>query len=224
MNIKIILDYLSLLCCNNNREWFAEHKDTYLACKAEFDAFAAAYIEALARIDPSLGGLTPKDCVYRIYRDIRFSADKRPYKDWFGVYVATRGGRKSPYGGYYVHLQPGHCLFSGGIWCPEPALLKALRQSIYDNADEVEEIMSAPAFRKFYSDFDTDNMLKKAPAGYPADWEHADWLKRKSFTLSCRVSDNEACAAGFLERAVEAAAALKPMNDFLNYTFEEMQA
>lgn len=224
MNIKVILDFLEELSRNNNREWFAEHKERYQTCKKEFDNFAAAYIQGLAHIEPSLNGLTPKDCVYRIYRDIRFSADKRPYKDWFGVYVAPHGGRKSPYGGYYVHLQPGHCLFSGGIWCPEPQLLKALRQSIFDNADEVEEIMQRPDFRKFYTDFDTDNMLKKVPTGYPSDWEHADWLKRKSFTISCMLTDKEVCAPHFLEHALQAATALKPMNDFLNYTFEEMKA
>ncbi|MCM1035278.1 MAG: DUF2461 domain-containing protein [Paludibacter sp.] len=222
MDIQNILDFLNALACNNNREWFTQNKDWYTACKNNFELFAAEFIEAMLPIDPSLNGLTPKDCIWRIYRDVRFSADKRPYKEWFGVFLAPHGGKKSPYGGYYVHLQPGNCMFSGGIWCPEPPLLKALRQSVYDNADEVETIMQNPDFRKFYSDFDTDNMLKKVPAGYPADWEHADWLKRKSFTASCFISDQQACSPDFLQVAVEAATAFKPLNDFLNYTFEEL--
>lgn len=219
-----ILDFLTALTENNNREWFGENKEWYLRCKKQFESFTADYIEGVATIDKSVGCLEPKDCIWRIYRDIRFSTDKRPYKDWFGAFIAPHGGKKSPYGGYYVHIQPGHCMFAGGIWNPEPHLLKALRQSVYDNYDEVEAIMADPHFSRYFRDFDTDYMLKKVPAGFPADFEHADWLKRKAYTFSCAFTDKEAASPKFLQKVLDIVGAAKPMNDFLNYTFEELKS
>lgn len=223
MDTKQILEFLTGLACNNNREWFSEHKEEYTRCRDEFEGFTASFIDAMQQVDPMLQGLAPKDCIWRIYRDVRFSPDKRPYKEWFGTFLAAHGGKKSPYGGYYLHIQPERCMFAGGIWCPEPKLLKALRQSIYDNADELEEIMNSPSFRKYFKDFDTEYMLQRVPQGFPADWEHGDWLKRKAFTCSCMFTDEEVEQEDFLRHLVEICKAFKPMNDFLNYTFEELE-
>ena len=138
-------------------------------------------------------GLPPKDCIWRIYRDVRFSHDKRPYKEWFGVFPATgvpgrpkTWGKKSMRGGYYVHLQPGNCLFAGGIWDPGKELLMALRREIEANYEEVEDIMAAPSWQKYFGqDFDyTWGALKKVPAGFDPAFKHADWLKHKTYTFS----------------------------------------
>lgn len=223
MDVKRILDFLSELTLNNNREWFALHKDEYQVCRHDFEAFVEQWIEQMSDIEPSLRGLSYKDCIWRIYRDTRFSPDKTPYKDHFGAFLAQKGGKRSQYAGYYLHLQPdGHCMFASGMWCPEPDLLKAVRMSIYDNADEVEEIMQNPHFRKYFRDFDTDYMLKKVPAGFPADFEHADWLKRKLFTLSCTIKEKDIIKPDFMSHLLDICKAAKPMNDFLNYAFEEM--
>lgn len=219
--MRDILDFLDELSGNNNREWFTANKARYQACHSQFVQFTEQYIQQLGKIDPSIYGISAKDCIWRIYRDVRFSGDKRPYKEWFGTFPAARGGKKSDRGGYYVHLQPGHCMFAAGIWGPSPELLKALRQEIEANYEEVEEIMAAPAYKKFFTDFDTEYMLKKVPAGFDPDFIHADWLKRKSFTISTPITDDEVCAPDFLDRVLEISRAAKPMNDFLNYTFEE---
>jgi uncharacterized protein (TIGR02453 family) len=168
-----------------------------------------------------LAGLQPKDCIWRIYRDVRFSHDKRPFKVWFGIFVAAKGGRKSDRGGYYVHLEPNRCMFGGGIWCPNKDLLHALRKEVLANYDEVEEIFDNPVTNKYFQDFDTEQMLKKVPQGFPADFKHADWLKRKAYTYSTPLTDEEVCAKHFLDKVVEISKAAKPINDFLNYTFEE---
>ena len=215
------LTFLAELACNNNREWFTANKPRFVECRKRFETFAADYIRTLAQLDPDLADLQPKDCIWRIYRDVRFSADKRPYKEWFGVFPAVKGGKKSMHGGYYFHLQPGHCLFAGGIWCPSPELLKALRKEIEANYDEVEAIMATEKWRRYFDDFDTEWMLKKVPAGFNPDFVHADWLKRKAFTFSTPLTDEEVCAPDLLDRLKDIAAAAKPMNDFLNYTFEE---
>ena len=138
--MKDILAFLTELSYNNNREWFNEHKDWYVRCQKQFEQFTAQWLERLVEIDPEMKALTPKDCIWRIYRDVRFSHDKRPFKEWFGAFPAVKGGKKSDRGGYYVHLQPGKCMFAGGIWCPNKDLLHALRREILANYDEVEDI------------------------------------------------------------------------------------
>ena len=221
--MKEILQFLTELSCNNNREWFQEHKDWYRDCQQRFEQFTADWLERLVEIDPEIKGLQPKDCIWRIYRDVRFSHDKRPFKEWFGVFPAAKGGKKSDRGGYYIHIQPNRCMFGGGMWCPNKDLLRAVRREILANYDEVEDIFANPMTNKYFQDFDTDQMLKKVPQGFPADFEHADWLKRKAYTFSTPLTDDEVCAPDFLDKVIEISRAAKPINDFLNYTFEEYE-
>ena len=221
--MKEILQFLTELSCNNNREWFQEHKDWYRDCQQRFEQFTADWLERLVEIDPEIKGLQPKDCIWRIYRDVRFSHDKRPFKEWFGVFPAAKGGKKSDRGGYYIHIQPGKCMFAGGMWCPNKDFLRAVRREILANYDEVEDIFANPMTNKYFQDFDTEQMLKKVPQGFPADFEHADWLKRKAYTFSTPLTDDEVCAPDFLDKVIEISRAAKPINDFLNYTFEEYE-
>ena len=151
------LRFLTELAVNNNKVWFDEHRAWYQECRDKFVAFAEEYIRRLSEIDPTLKGLQPKDCIWRINRDIRFSLDKRPYKEWFGCFPAAgvpgqpkTWGKKSMRGGYYVHIQPGQCMFAGGIWDPSKELLTALRKEIEANYEEVEEIMGAKAWKKYF--------------------------------------------------------------------------
>ena len=228
--MKEVLQFLTALSANNNREWFAENKAWYQDCYARFVEFSAEYIKRLAELDPSLAVLQPKDCIWRIYRDVRFSKNKDPYKEWFGVFPATgvpgkpkTWGKHSMRGGYYVHIQPGQCMFAGGIWDPGKELLDALRKEIEANYEEVEDIMAAPGWQQYFSnDFDPYwGMLKKVPAGFDPTFIHADWLKHKTYTFSTPLTDAQVSAPDFMDRIIDIATAAKPMNDFLNYTFEE---
>ncbi len=224
------LHFLAELAVNNNKVWFDEHRDWYQACRERFIAFSTEYIRRLSEMDPALAVLQPKDCIWRINRDIRFSADKRPYKEWFGCFPAAgvpgkpkTWGKKSMRGGYYVHIQPGQCMFAGGIWDPGKELLAALRREIEANYEEVEAIMGSKTWKKYFGqDFDYMwGALKKVPAGFDPNFVHADWLKHKTYTFSTPLTDKEVSAPDFIDRITEIAAAGKPMNDFLNYTFEE---
>ena len=228
--MKEILDFLAELAVNNNKVWFDEHRAWYQECRDKFVAFSEEYIRRLIEIDPTLKGLTPKDCIWRINRDIRFSADKRPYKEWFGCFPAAgvpgqpkTWGKKSMRGGYYVHIQPGQCMFAGGIWDPTKELLTALRKEIEANYEEIEDIMASPSWKKYFDqDFDTLwGGLKKVPAGFDPEFKHANWLKHKTYTFSTMLTDEQVCAPDFIDEIVAIATAAKPMNDFLNYTFEE---
>lgn len=225
------LNLLAELAVNNNKEWFDANREWYQSCRDRFVAFSTEYLRRLTEMDPALAPLQPKDCIWRINRDIRFSADKRPYKEWFGCFPAVgvpgqpkTWGKKSMRGGYYVHIQPGQCMFAGGIWDPGKELLKALRSEIEANYEEVEEIMGSKKWKKYFSqDFDSywGTGLKKVPAGFDPDFVHAEWLKHKMYTFSHPLSDDEVCSPDFIDKIMDIAITAKPMNDFLNYTFEE---
>ncbi len=158
---KNILQFASQLKKNNNREWFQENKEWYNQVRNEFEQLVDDLIQKISEFDGEINNLSSKECIFRIYRDVRFSYDKTPYKTYFGAYIASGGGRKSPRGGYYLHLEPDSAFVSTGIWSPEPVVLKALRQSIYDNIDELNEIRSNPGFSRYYKNFHEDDKLKK---------------------------------------------------------------
>ena len=170
--------------------------------------------------DDEIAGLDAQSCMYRIYRDIRFSPDKTPYKTYMSAYIA-KGGRKSLRAGYYFHFEPGNCMLSGGIWCPEPQLLKALRQAVYDNFDELKEIVEDRQFKSLYSDW-VGEKLKIVPRPFPRDCEQAEWLKRKDYVVVNVKPDTFFDSPDWIERAAHDFQIMKPLNDFLNYTVDEV--
>ena len=213
-----VFRFLEELRENNNREWFNAHKEWYLAVKAGHEDFINRVIPALAVTEPDVDGLTAKDCIFRIYRDVRFSPNKEPYKTHIGAYM-VKGGKQSPRAGYYVHIEPGNCMIGGGIWCPEPSLLKALRKDVYDNIDEFTGIIRDAEFQKHYGL--EGEKLKKVPAPFPADFPEGDLLKYKSYTVSNYVPDSFFEGGDVVERCVERLLLMQPFNHFLNYTVEE---
>ena len=215
-----LVDFLASLREHNNREWFQNNKSSYDTLRARFVDDVERLIALLSQHDDQLRGLQAKDCIYRIYRDIRFSSDKTPYKTYFSAYMA-RGGRKSVRAGYYLHIEPGNIALSGGIWCPEPRLIKALRQAIYDNIDEWKSIVEAPVFKQHYAQF-VGETLKIVPRGFPREGEHSEWLKRKDYTVWSVQPDAFITEPDWVEQAAEKLLLIKPMNDFLNYTVDEV--
>ena len=125
-----VFDFLRELRANNNREWFQDNKKRYDALRADFISDVGQLINRIATFDPEIAGLDARSCVYRIYRDLRFSPDKTPYKTYFSAYMTGFGGRSSAYGGYYIHLEPDAPQLAGGVWCPTSPMLKQLRRDI----------------------------------------------------------------------------------------------
>lgn len=218
--MRELLDFLVELSAHNNRDWFHEHKARYDVLRAGFVDDVQRLISLLAVADEELKGLQSQDCIYRIYRDIRFSPDKTPYKRFFSAYMA-RGGKKSPRAGYYLHVEPRNVLLCGGIWCPEPRLLKALRQAIYDNLDEWNSIVEAPVFKETYPVFDGE-VLKTVPRPFPKEGAHARWMMRKDYTVVCHLPDEFLLQQEWVEAVAQKLLLLKPLNDFLNYTVDEL--
>lgn len=218
MNEQII-EFLTELRSHNNREWFQDNKNHYDALRKGFIDEVQDLIGRISLFDPEVAGLEAKDCLFRIYRDIRFSPDKTPYKCHFAAYI-SQGGRASERGGYYIHLEPGGCLLSGGVWCPPPALLKKLRQDIYDHIEEFTAIIEEPTFKKTFPVLEGE-MLKRMPAGYPMDSPYGYIMKHKDFSVVSYKPDNFFYATDWMDKAVDDFKLLLPFNRFLNYTVDE---
>lgn len=215
-----ILEFLKQLAANNNREWFNAHKNEYLKVKEQVELLTSQLINIVAQIEPEAAYLTPADCLYRIYRDTRFSSDKTPYKNHIGIYINPRGGKKSEFCGYYIHIQPGECIVGGGAWFPEAPLLKEYRSEIYNNIEEYLEIIRNPEFSKYYQPY-WQEPLKTAPKGFPKDWKYIDLLKPKSFVMASQLSDKEFVSKDMMKKFGKLFRLLKPFNDFFNFTLEE---
>jgi len=222
MSVINILQFLNELKINNNREWFGENKAFYDRIRSEFEQLSRDLIVEISKFDDEIKHVEVKDCVFRIYRDTRFSHDKTPYKTHFGVYIATAGGRKSQRGGYYLHLDPAGCFVGAGVWCPEANVLKALRQSVYDNIDELNEIRSNPDFSGYFTAFFEEDKLKTVPRGFPKDFQEAELLKLKHYLVEYKLEESLLHADDFIPKIANIFKQAYPFNKFLNYTVDEV--
>ena len=222
MDIDNLLRFLSELKVNNNREWFAENKAWYDQVRLQFEQMSKELITEISTFDETIRHVEAKDCVFRIYRDTRFSKDKTPYKTHFGVYIGSAGGRKSKHAGYYLHLDPAGSFIGIGVWCPEPVVLKALRQSVYDNIDELNEIRTSPEFSKYFSAFLEEDKLKTVPRGFPKDFPDAELLKLKHYLVDHALDETILHAPDFVSKVAGIAKCGYPFNHFLNYTVDEV--
>ena len=215
MDFSIILKFLQTISKNNNREWFEKNKAKYLEAKEHFDEFLAKLLEDMIKVEESLAGLNPRKLAFRIYRDVRFSKDKRPYKSNMGAGFSP-GGKMIQEPGYYIHIQPGNKSFlAGGLYMPDAGNLSKIRQEIDYNADRLLKVLNDKKFKKLFSDLDDFDKLKTSPKGYAKDHPHLDILKHKSFIVSHAFTDKEVKDKKFLKKVVEAAKTVKPLNDYL---------
>ena len=205
---------------NNNKPWFEKNKSVYLDAKEDMETFVQQVIDGLGKIDPDIAPLQPKDCVYRIYRDVRFSKDKTPYKTNMGASL-NRGGKKMPTAGYYFHCEPGRNLVGGGLWMPQAPELNKVRQEIDYNFAEWQKILKAPSFRKVFPEgLDQEDMLSRPPKGYDEENPAIEFLKLKSFIVTRTLSDAEMQSRSALKEILKTFGAMKEFIYFLNRAFE----
>ncbi|MFS8615514.1 MAG: DUF2461 domain-containing protein [Solitalea sp.] len=207
-------DFLSELSANNNREWFTEHKTAYLEAKQDVEQFTAALIAEATRFDPELAGLLPKNCLFRIYRDTRFSKDKTPYKTHMGIWLSP-SGRNTGGPGYYLHIAPGDSFLAAGLWMPPSDELKAIRQEIDYNGAALKKILGQQPFRSFFKGLDEDHVLKTAPQGYSKDHPDIALLRLKSFTVSHPLQQAVLTRPNAVQSVIEGWRAAYPLNQFL---------
>jgi uncharacterized protein (TIGR02453 family) len=215
------LRFLSRLKKNNNKPWFDAHRADYEAARIDFSNFIQLAIDDLQRSDATIAGLTSRDCLFRMNRDIRFSKDKTPYKANFGASI-KRGGKKSIFAGYYFHCEPGRSFVGGGLWMPEVAALKKLRQEIDYNWEAFQGLLKERNFKKIYGDLyaGTDVKLSSRPKGYENDNPAIEYLKLKCFIAERPVADDELTKGSLHKKTVEAFRALQPVLDFINQALE----
>lgn len=236
MDIKRIVNFLKAVAANNNREWFQEHKGEYLACKAIFEKGIAEAIAAYSSFDDEIAHVQVKDCVYRFYRDIRFSTDKSPYKRHFGAYICSHG-KKSLRGGYYIHVEPGHCLLAIGSYYLPTNILTSCRNEIMGN---IEEWRAAVENGKFIQQFGYPNdgiwegeqvsdkgfglnALKTCPKGFPKDYEFMDYLRMKDYCAWVRVPDDFFEGDGWIVDSAKIFKVGKPMMDIVNSVVDDYE-
>lgn len=218
--MKEILKFLRELSCNNNKEWFTAHKDTYLKVQQQWYAFCEQLIHEIGLYDQDIAKLTIKDCTYRIYRDTRFSKDKRPYKTHFGVFLAP-GGKKSMHAGYYFHIgtggednYPAGHMLAAGNYCYDPKAIKILREDISCAWPEFKAQVMDVAHPDFV--LNMEDALKRVPKEYPADAPYADFMRMKSYGVMMNVDDAFILAPNLAKRVAELFQTTKPMIDFIN--------
>ncbi len=217
-----ILNFFNELHRNNNREWFMDNKSRYDAIREEFIDLTAQIIDKLAPLDPSIGHPDPKKCIYRIYRDLRFTQDKRPYKTHIAFFLSSYGIKRSGEAGYYLQIGQedyglnGNCSLGGGIFMPEKAKLAAIRQEIFYNIDEFLAIRNNKDYKKYFGDsYYTTKKLSRAPKGYPNDWEHADLLKYCDYCTMHEVPKDVVLSDGFEDYVMKVFSASVPLNKFI---------
>lgn len=216
-----VLDFLRLIEQNNDRDWFRANRGLYDGAAEAFSEITAGMIARISGFEPETSRLSPGDCTYRIYRDVRFSNDKRPFKIHMGAFINSHG-KKSMHGGYYLHLQPGNCFAAGGCYCLDNKVLKAVRESIVDNLEEFEGIVEAPEFRKLFPVIG-EQRLKTAPKGFDKDFPHMEYLRPKDYSVSTPLSDADVTDDGWEDRVAEIFRTMKPMIDFVNFTVDDYE-
>ncbi|RZK48954.1 MAG: DUF2461 domain-containing protein, partial [Hymenobacter sp.] len=189
MNPAALLDFLQDLAAHNERDWFQARKATYDQLRGDFLVAVTGWLRELATTEPALAALDPAKCVFRIYRDVRFSKVKVPYKTHFSAYFAP-GGKHGTAPGRYVQVGPGgQTLVAGGLYEPTPAQLAAVRQELDYDADALHTLLAAPTAQRFFPRGLGGEQLKKMPPGYDAAHPAAAWLRHKQFLLSHHLPD-----------------------------------
>ena len=215
---QVVLNFLGNLRENNNREWFQKNKDQYIRAREVFEAFINELIPAIRSFDPHIGMITAKDCTFRIYRDVRFSKDKSPYKTNMGAYI-SRGGRSTQFAGYYVHAEPGGSFLAGGIYMPQSEVLKKVREEIFYNIEEFKQIIGESEFARVFGKMDDSDKLVNPPKGFPKEFPDIDLLKFKSYVVVHSVPDKIFLSEGYPEYCLEVFTTLLPLNNFINRIF-----
>ncbi|MCI9681887.1 MAG: DUF2461 domain-containing protein [Lachnospiraceae bacterium] len=223
MNMSLIVNYLSELSMNNEREWYHAHKEDYKKANAEFEALLQALMLEIGNFDSSILNYAPKELTFKLVRDTRFSHDKSPYNPAFRAHISSKGKLPVPVG-YYLMIKPGDQSFLGGGLFADmfKDATRMVRDYIAQNGEEWEKVIHEPEFEKYFTV--RGSALKNVPSGYEKEHPQAEFLKFKSWYLEYPLKDEElGDADAFLAKAVECFRIMKPFNDYLNKALEGFQ-
>jgi len=214
MNYQQTHAFLSELAENNNKQWFDANRKRYEDVKADWVTTIGEIIKAIATFDEPIGELEPKNCTFRINRDVRFSKDKSPYKTNLGA-IMSKGGKKSVRAGYYIQIDPKETFLASGIWMPESPLLFKIRQEIDYHFDEFRQIVEAKTFVSKFGKLESDKLVS-VPKGFDKESPAAEYVKYKSFVGSKKFDISIVAELDFVPKMAEYFKISKPLNDFLD--------
>jgi uncharacterized protein (TIGR02453 family) len=207
------LRFLADLKQNNHKPWFDAHRADYEAARTAFEELVDDIIDEFRQSD-QLEALRARNCTARIYRDMRFSKDKSPYKTNLAAMVAAGGWRTDGFG-YYVSLEPGgQSMTAGGLYDPTPEQFERFRRAIARDSAEFKAICAAPEFRDLLGEV-VGERLKTAPKGYERDHPEIDLLRLKQVYVQRSFSDAEVLAPGFAGEIIRTCHAMRPFLDYL---------
>jgi uncharacterized protein (TIGR02453 family) len=209
------IQFLQRLKKNNTKAWFDENRQHYAEAKENYLEFVQDVLGRMKKIDSSLADLEPKQCVFRINRDVRFSKNKDPYKTNMGASF-SKGGKKVQCAGYYFHLEPGGSFIGGGFWMPMAPELNKIRQEIDYSFEEFSKIINKKKFKSCFESLSESEKLTRPPKGYELENPAIEILKLKSFVVMTAVDDTELTGKEFSKKVVDHFEAMKPLVDFLN--------
>lgn len=210
---KSTLKFLSQLAKNNNREWFHAHQEEYVAAKDNIQEVIEELIIEVGKFDPSVRDLAPKDALFRIYRDVRFSKNKIPYKSSFGA-VVSKGGKKGIGPAFYVHIEPKNTFVYSGVHHPTSEELGKIRRNIAAGGKELKKFLNSKAFKTKYKTL-LGSKLKTAPKGYPKDHPEIELLRYKDFGVRVNIPMSKVTSKGFEKEVAKEMKAMKPFTDYL---------
>ena len=220
MITKNILQFLSSIKKNNNKAWLDANRPLYENSKEAFTAEVAEILKGIAAFDNAFINLTPKECMFRLNRDVRFSKEKHPYKTNFAAYF-NPAGKKGDGAGYYIHIEPGNSFAATGIWQPPADHLSKIRQEIDYNLDEWRKIVSDKKFKQtFTNGFNMSTGLVRAPKGYEETNPAIEFLKLKSFVITRKFTDAELQDKNFTKTLVKTFEAGKAFVNFINRSLD----
>ena len=213
------IQFLKSLKKNNNKEWFDKNRKIYEQAKADYLNFVTILLNEIQGFDTSLMELQPKQCIFRLNRDVRFSKNKDPYKINFGASF-SKGAKKIQTAGYYFHLEPGENFVGGGLWMPMAPDLNKVRQEIDYCFKEFSSILKKPAFKSTYGDMDNSMKLVRPPKGFDIDNPALEYLKLKSFVVTRSIKDSELTDKQLVKNVVKDFKTIAPLVHFLNRAIE----
>ncbi|MEO6550745.1 MAG: DUF2461 domain-containing protein [Ferruginibacter sp.] len=214
------INFLKELEINNNKPWFEQHRSKFDDAKENIQGIVAELIPAIANFDEPIGNLAVKDCTFRINRDVRFTKDKRPYKNNMAAYFSS-GGKKANVPGYYFHCEPGKSYAAGGFYGPMPEQLAKIRQEIDYNFDEWKNIVGNKTFKKYFTaGVEGLELLVRPPKGYEENNPAIEYLKMKNFVVRKPFTDLQLQSKTLVKDIALTFEKIKPMISFLNTAVE----
>lgn len=202
------LKFLKDLHKNNARDWFLSHKEAYESAMQDVKHLRDDIVKGLSKKDVIEDGK-----IFRIYRDVRFSKDKAPYKNNFGIHFTRSGPMRR--GGFYLQIEPGNSFAGGGFWAPEPNDLRRIREELAFDAAPLRKIIASKSFQHQFGTLQGEE-LKTAPSGFERDHPAIDLIRKKQFLVSRKFTDKEVLAPDFVKQTVATFAAMLPFFDYMS--------